>query len=100
MSSTRALHLRLRCRSSLLKTFLLPALTRTDPIFLYNDGCVPTHSAKDMDAYLKRLVILGKLAIEGDPPVGKSLQENHVLVMFQHWIVEEPSDFPEQTGRS
>lgn len=33
-------------------------------IYLYNDGCVPTHSKANMDAYLKRLEILAKLSVE------------------------------------
>ena len=32
-------------------------------IYLYNDGCVPTRSAKNMEAYLKRLEILAKLKL-------------------------------------
>ncbi|HWR76613.1 MAG TPA: hypothetical protein VN283_05310 [Thiobacillus sp.] len=35
-----------------------------DEIFLYNDGCVPTHSAKNMDTYLAKLQILAKLKIK------------------------------------
>lgn len=30
-------------------------------IFLYNDGCVPTATSEDMDAYLQRLSILMSL---------------------------------------
>lgn len=33
----------------------------TDYIYLYDDGCVPTHSSANMNAYLKRLSILAKL---------------------------------------
>lgn len=36
-----------------------------DSIYLYGDGCVPTSSKKDMDAYLARLGILMKLKIAG-----------------------------------
>ena len=35
-----------------------------DEIFFYNDGCVPTHSAQHMKAYLKKLEILAKLEIK------------------------------------
>ena len=35
----------------------------TDHIVLYNDGCVPTHTKKDMQAYLARLELLAKLAV-------------------------------------
>ena len=35
-----------------------------DKIFLYNDDCVPTHSTKHMNNYLKRLAILGRLRIQ------------------------------------
>jgi len=34
-----------------------------DRIYLYNDGCVPTHTKKDMQAYLARLELLAKLAV-------------------------------------
>ena len=34
-----------------------------DRIYLYNDGCVPTHSKGDMEAYLKKLGILARLKI-------------------------------------
>jgi len=37
--------------------------TDVTTIFLYNDGCVPTHSAVNMKAYLDRLAMLAKLAI-------------------------------------
>jgi len=30
-------------------------------IYLYNDGCIPTKSAKNMQAYLNRLEVLAKL---------------------------------------
>jgi hypothetical protein len=33
-------------------------------ITLYNDGCIPTHSAANMEAYLARLAILAELEIE------------------------------------
>jgi hypothetical protein len=32
----------------------------TSNIYLYNDGCVPTRSAANMNAYLKRLAHLAK----------------------------------------
>jgi hypothetical protein len=35
-------------------------------IYLYNDGCNPTSSKNDMDAYLKKLEILSKLGITRD----------------------------------
>jgi hypothetical protein len=37
----------------------------TDRIVLYNDGCVPTHSKKNMQAYLARLEILAGLQVVG-----------------------------------
>lgn len=37
--------------------------SNTDHIVLYNDGCVPTNSKKDMQAYLARLEILAGLAV-------------------------------------
>lgn len=40
----------------------------TDSIYLYYDGCVPTSSAANMTAYLKRLAVLAELDIEGDAP--------------------------------
>ena len=30
-------------------------------IYLYNDGCIPTQSQRDMDLYLQRLATLAKL---------------------------------------
>lgn len=36
-----------------------------DKIFLYNDGCVPTNSKKDMAAYLAKLEILANLGVDG-----------------------------------
>jgi hypothetical protein len=30
-------------------------------IYLYNDSCVPTHNAANMNAYLRRLTIVAKL---------------------------------------
>lgn len=33
----------------------------TDTIYLYNDGCVPTHSEKNMKLYLDKIKILAKL---------------------------------------
>ena len=38
---------------------------QTDEIFLYNDGCVPTHSKANMHAYLAKLELLAKLSVEG-----------------------------------
>lgn len=35
-----------------------------DRVYLYNDGCVPTQSAANMNSYLKKLAILAKLGIE------------------------------------
>lgn len=35
----------------------------TDAIYLYNDGCIPTSSAKNMKDHLERLAILSKLKI-------------------------------------
>ena len=32
-----------------------------DWIYLYNDGCIPTSSPKDMEMYLKRFEILARL---------------------------------------
>jgi len=34
-----------------------------DRIYLYNDGCVPTHSKANMDSYLEKLRILAKLSL-------------------------------------
>ena len=34
-----------------------------DSIFLYNDGCIPTRSAQNMQDYLHRLEILAKLKL-------------------------------------
>ena len=34
-----------------------------DEIYLYNDGCVPTHTKQDMQAYLTRLEVLANLTI-------------------------------------
>lgn len=36
---------------------------QTDEIFLYNDGCVPTHSKANMRAYLEKLELLAKLSV-------------------------------------
>ena len=33
-------------------------------VYLYNDGCTPTNSQKDMDQYLKKLAILAKLSLK------------------------------------
>lgn len=38
--------------------------TEGDRIYLYNDGCVPTHSKANMNAYLEKLAILAKLSLE------------------------------------
>lgn len=32
-------------------------------VYLYNDGCVPTHSKENMRIYLERLAILAKLKV-------------------------------------
>ena len=37
---------------------------QVDEIFLYNDGCVPTHSKEKMRAYLEKLELLAKLSVE------------------------------------
>ena len=37
-------------------------------IALYNDGCIPTKSAANMEAYLARLALLAELEIEEDAP--------------------------------
>ena len=37
-----------------------------DRIYLYNDGCIPTRSKENMDAYLKRIRILAALKISWD----------------------------------
>jgi hypothetical protein len=34
-----------------------------DSVYLYNDGCVPTRTEKDMNSYLKKLEILAKLTV-------------------------------------
>ena len=41
-----------------------------EAIYLYDDGCVPTENAANMNAYLCRLSELAKLKIDGDPPRG------------------------------
>ena len=39
-------------------------------IYLYNDGCIPTHNKENMKAYLARLEILAKLTIvDINPPI-------------------------------
>ena len=35
-----------------------------DTVFLYNDGCVPTHNAENMKAYMKKLQLLAKLQVD------------------------------------
>jgi len=35
----------------------------TDTIFLYNDGCVPTHSTENMSNYLNKLKALAKYKV-------------------------------------
>ncbi|TWG87913.1 hypothetical protein L602_001500000460 [Cupriavidus gilardii J11] len=42
--------------------------TDTNCIYLYHDGCIPTASAANMTAYLKRLAVLAALQIEGVAP--------------------------------
>lgn len=37
-----------------------------EAIFLYNDGCVPTVNAKNMEKYLERLNLLAKLKFADD----------------------------------
>jgi hypothetical protein len=39
-----------------------------DTIYLYSDSCVPTASAANMTAYLKRLAVLAKLKVPGVIP--------------------------------
>ncbi|CAM2161500.1 conserved hypothetical protein [Paraburkholderia sacchari] len=39
-----------------------------ETIYLYDDGCVPTENATNMNAYLARLAELAKLEIDGEPP--------------------------------
>ena len=34
-----------------------------DRVYLYNDGCVPTQSKENMQAYLARIELLAKLAV-------------------------------------
>ena len=47
-----------------------------DAIHLYNDGCVPTHSATNMRAYLARIALLAKLEVASDPaPVRRTAIE-------------------------
>jgi hypothetical protein len=36
-----------------------------DEIYLYNDGCIPTRNAENMNAYLLKLEILANLKIDG-----------------------------------
>lgn len=35
----------------------------SDEIFLYNDGCIPTHSKANMRAYLARIELLAGLVV-------------------------------------
>ena len=35
-----------------------------DTIYLYNDGCIPVHSASAMESYLKKLKVLAKLEVK------------------------------------
>ena len=37
-----------------------------EKIWLYNDGCVPTDSEANMEAYLSRLAVLAKLQVTPD----------------------------------
>ncbi|NNM70195.1 MAG: hypothetical protein HKM00_09590 [Gallionella sp.] len=39
----------------------------TDRVYLYNDGCVPTASDKNMNDYLGRVAILAKLKVSPQP---------------------------------
>jgi hypothetical protein len=39
-----------------------------DCIYLYDDGCIPTDSAKAMNSYLQRLPLLAKLKVIGIKP--------------------------------
>lgn len=36
-------------------------------IYLYNDGCVPTRSKENMNAYLEKLSVLAKLGLKREP---------------------------------
>ncbi|SFM56396.1 hypothetical protein [Nitrosomonas communis] len=38
--------------------------SNVERIYLYNDGCIPTESDANMDAYLDRLKILAKLKLK------------------------------------
>ena len=35
----------------------------TNFIYLYNDGCKPTRSKRDMDSYLEKLALLAKMSV-------------------------------------
>jgi hypothetical protein len=35
-----------------------------ESIYLYDDGCIPTHSEEDMEKYLKRLALLASLKLK------------------------------------
>ncbi len=38
-------------------------------VYLYNDGCVPTHSPEKLKSYLERVAILAKLRTSGSTPL-------------------------------
>jgi hypothetical protein len=55
----------------------------TDTIYLYNDGCVPTHSTKHMRDYLQRLEMLAALKVEDiidQQQVQSPLRLRHLLL--------------------
>ena len=53
-----------RATEKILKAAAYDGQVRDGSIFLYNDGCTPTSSKKDMDAYLQRLAVLSKLKVK------------------------------------
>ncbi len=40
-------------------------------VYLYNDGCVPTHSPEKLKSYLERLATLAKLKTSGSTPLSR-----------------------------
>jgi hypothetical protein len=53
--------------TSTIKKLSWNASEDSERIYLYNDGCNPVNSAKDMHVYLDRLAILAKLEISLEP---------------------------------
>ena len=49
-----------------------------DAIYLYNDGCIPTESEKNMREYLERLAVLAKLKFTTDERAGKPLMRGEI----------------------